>query len=178
MLGRKHWTNKVLMHLLPLGDPLGILQVQFHHFLGGQPHSQRALRTVNPGVDHGIKLEFQPQVFFGKPLHVPNLVLVDRDPDRLERQRKPPLHEQPDPIHAAFIRPRNAGQPLVRFLCPAVEGDLDSEGTVVGKKVGDLGSDQRAVGEQRDEEPLLLGIGVDAQKIFPREDFSSAVQQP
>ena len=44
--------------------------------------------------------------------------------------------------------------------------------------VRDLGGDQGPVGEQADEQPLLLGIGVNIQEVFPGKNFSSGVQEP
>ena len=44
--------------------------------------------------------------------------------------------------------------------------------------VGDPLGDHRAVGEERDEKPLLLRVGVDVEEIAAREDLAAGVEQP
>ena len=45
---------------------------------------------------------------------------------------------------------------------------------VIGNRFGEQG----AVGEERDQEALLLGIGVDVQEVLPYEDFPAREADP
>ena len=69
-------------------------------------------------------------------------------------------------------------KPLVSFLAATVEGDLNDEGTPLHQVIGDLGRDERAVGKQGDEEALLLGVSVNVEEIFAREDLSPREEKP
>ena len=145
---------------------------------GRQPHSQRALRAVDPRVHHGVELELHPQLFDRKPLHLPDLVPVERDGDGLQLERQPPLQQGVNAAHALVIRARNPGEPLVGLFGPPIERDLDRKRPPPEQVVSDLGGDERAVREQRDEKPLFLGVRVDVEKLPPRQDFSARVEQP
>ena len=82
------------------------------------------------------------------------------------------------PRQALLVRAGHAGQPLVGVLRPSVQGDLDRERTPLGEVVGNPGRDERTVGEEGNQKPLPLRVGIDVEEIAPREDLPAREQQP
>ena len=88
------------------------------------------------------------------------------------------FEQQVDAAQALVVRAGNARQPLVGLPRPSVQRDLDRERPPLDQVVGDPRRDQRAVGEERDQKPLLLRVGVDVEEIAPREDLAAGEEQP
>ena len=93
VLRRNNTAVLPLREFFPLFCPLRVPQVQLNDFLGREPHVQRSERTVNPGIDHGVKPELQAQILFHKPLHLPDLMFIERKDYGLEHHGEAPLHE-------------------------------------------------------------------------------------
>src|SRR5215469_18094494 len=83
-----------------------------------------------------------------------------------------------DPTQTPVVRPGDASEPFVGLLGRTIERDLDRERTPFHQAISDPGRDKRTVGEQSDEEALLLGIGINVKEIFPGEDLSPCVENP
>ena len=58
---------------LPFVDALRILEIERHADLGREPDGQRALRAVDPRIDHSVELELDAELV-GEMLHVVQLV--------------------------------------------------------------------------------------------------------
>ena len=137
------------------------IHVDRHHFFRRQPHRQRTLRTVDARVDLPIHLELDAQFFFRELPHRQHFMLVDAGGDSFQFERKPSLAQQFDPAQATVIGAWNRRQRLVGLPRPAVQRDLDRERRPLGQIVRNRFREKRAVGEQRNQKALLLGVGVD-----------------
>src|SRR6266498_4615769 len=100
-------------------------------------------------------------------------MLVDAGADSLQLQRQSTFKQEAYPPHAPVIATRRRRQRFVSFPGPAVQSDLNREGRKLAQVVGDLLVDKNAVRKQRDQEALLLCVGVDLEKIFAGKDFAA-----
>jgi len=170
LIGLFRWMDRAVEFLgkaLPFGHPLGVLKVQPDDFLGCEPKSERAVGSVDPGINHGVKPKLKTQVLFHKPFHFPDLVFVYADHHGLELQGEAMVLEQTDSPHTSLERAGNPGDPFVGFGGATIEGNFDHKGRHSGQEGGNLFRHQDAIGEEGDEQALSLGMGVNVQKILP-----------
>jgi len=104
--------------------------------------------------------------------------LFDRHRHRLQLQRKLSLQQQIDAANAFVIRTWDPRELFVRLARRTVERDLDGERRQLSEKVCDPLGDERAIREERDQKTFALRVGIDVQKIAPRENLAAAEQQP
>ncbi len=157
---------QVLGQAAPLRHAPAVAHVEHDDLFGREPHGGRRRGAVDAGVEHRVELELDAEVL-GHLLHLEHFVHVDGRADGLQLERQVPLQQEMNAAQAVVVRSGDARQPLVGRFRGAVEGDLDGEGAAGGQPVGDALVDERAVGEERDEEAALFGVAVDLQKISP-----------
>src|SRR5437588_9271331 len=75
---------ELLCYATPLRYARGVCQIKLNDLFWMKTNFERALRTINARVHHGIVLELDANLLFCKALHVQKLVLVYGDCDRLE----------------------------------------------------------------------------------------------
>src|SRR5687767_6387414 len=158
----------------PLLDALRILHVERNAFLRRQSNRERTLRTVDARVHHRVEPELDTETL-RELLHVPDLVLIDRQRDGFDLQRQAAIVQEMDAPHASVERPWDAGQPLVGFARVAIERYLDGERPLVREAVRDTLVDENSVGEQGAEKATSLRVPVDIEKIAPRENLTTCV---
>src|SRR5208337_2698029 len=93
-------------------------------------------------------------------------------------EQKTPLTQQFNSAETSIIRARNRRQRLVGFPRASIQRDLDVKRRPLHQIVGNLLRDQRAVSEECDQKALLLGVGVNVEKILAGKNFASGVEQP
>ena len=80
--------------------------------------------------------------------------------------------------HAAVKRARDVREGLIGLPSGAVQGDLDGEGAVFGKVIGNPRSDQGPIGEEGDKKAALFCLGINIEEILPGENFTAGIQNP
>src|SRR5579864_4023849 len=161
-----------------LGSHLRPMQIQCYHLFCGEPDTDRRMRTINSRINQRIELEFNSEFLFGELLHPDYFVTIDLGANGLELQRQPALQQEADSPHAAVVAAGHLSQLLVGLASLAIKRDLDSEGRKLAQIIGNSFVDQGPVGEERDQEALLLGAGVNLKKVFARENLAAGEQDP
>src|SRR5437016_4342587 len=105
-------------------------------------------------------------------------MLVDASGHGLQLQRQAPLAQQLDSSQASLIRTRYLGQRLISLFGSTVQRNLDGKRRPFQQIIGNLFRDKGAVGEEGNQKSLLLGVGINFQKILAGEDFPAGVEQP
>lgn len=160
------------------GHANGVMEVQRHGLLRRKPDSQRALRAVDTRIHQGVELELDAKVLLGEALHLKDFVKIDGRWDGFQLERKATLKQKVDSLHAAIKGTGNAGQGLVGLAGCAIDRDFDGKRAIFDEVIGDLRSNHGAVGEERDQEAALFGLGIDIQEVFAREDFAAGIENP
>ena len=145
---------------------------------GRQSHAERRSRAVEARIHHRVELECEPELVLGEPLHREDFVLVDGDGHGLEAERETALLQQPNPAQASIVGARDAGEPLVGLTRPAVERDLDREWPLLDEPVGECRRDERAVGEERNQQSPAPRVRIDVDEVTPRKNLAARIQQP
>jgi len=172
-------SRQFTLQRLPMG--IGkLIPVQIHrdHFFWREPNSQRCCRAINARTDQGVEFELDRELLFRKPSHFADFMLVDTCPHGLQFQWKPAVQEQSDSPHASVIAAWHGGESFVGFPGSPVKCDFDPEWRIFVQIISDLLVDQDAVGEKRDQKPLLLGVGIDREKILARKNLPSGEEEP
>jgi len=91
---------------------------------------------------------------------------------------RPSFPEQSNRPHTLLIGAGNTCDSVVGLWRAPVKSDLDRERPPFGQMIGDVGREKRAVGEERDDQSLLLGVRINLQEIRPRESLSPRIQKP
>src|SRR6266478_7005600 len=105
-------------------------------------------------------------------------MLVDGGRDGLQLQWQPTLPQQSHSSQAALVAAFDPGQRFIGFLGAAIQGDFNREGRPLQKVVGDSFCDQSSIGEQSDQETLLLRVGVNLKEICACENLPACVEKP
>ena len=155
-----------------------IAKFEFHGLFGSETNGQRALGTINARIDERVELECDADFLFRESLHFVDFMDIDGGWNSLKCQRQTAVLQQTNAPDAAIKGTLDASQGFVCPPCGAVQGDLDGEGAIFGKMIGNPRSDQRPVGEDGDEKAALLGLGVNIEEISPGEDLAAGVQNP
>jgi hypothetical protein len=163
--------------VLPFLGPFFISPIQCQDILRGKPVAAGHFGAVQPGIEQGIETEPDPQPF-SVFLYFRQLVTIQRRHHGLQGQGDMTFHEQFNPF---FALSKGAGDTRYFFiggLCGTIEGNFYGKRRPLSQIIGNLRREECAIGEKGDDEALLLGIGVDIQKVLPEKGFSTGDEKP